>query len=72
MLGNFYVVCRLLTLFQNLFFRNTVRVSGVWIQIRPKVPSESDLGPNCLQRLSDATNMQIFNEPVPENWVLIT
>ena len=48
-------------------------MSRVWIQIRPKVPSESDLCPNCLQRLSaDATNMQIFNEPAQKNLVLIT
>ena len=46
------------TFFQNLFFRNTIRVSRVWIQIGPKVQSGSDLGSNCLQRLSaDGTNM---------------
>ena len=66
--GNLPWFCRLLIFFQNQFFFAVVffyffviseECQAVWIQI---MPVGSDLGPNCLQRLSAGDTILVSKE----------
>ena len=64
------LVCRLLIFpkiifFQNIFFRNTIRVSNSFDPDQARHLVWPDLGPNYLQRLSaDDTSRQSVNKHV--------
>ena len=59
----FHAFCRLLVFSKSIFsknsFRNTIRVSNSVDPDRARWFVRPDLGPNCLQRLSNDTSRQI-------------